>query len=99
MRKQLNLFKNRFPLIGDIRGIGLLWGIELVKNQITKEKALQEADLIMYECLENGLSFKVSQGNVLQLSPPLIITRKELKKAISILEMAIQKVSLTFWKF
>ena len=46
----------------------------------------------MYACLEAGLSFKVSQGNVLQLSPPLTITREELTAAILIVEMAIEKV-------
>ena len=46
----------------------------------------------MYECLKNGLSFKVSKGNVLQLCPPLIITRDELKSALVILENALGKV-------
>jgi 4-aminobutyrate aminotransferase len=46
----------------------------------------------MYNCLENGLSFKASQGNVLQLCPPLIITRQQLQAAINIIENAIQKV-------
>ncbi|MDR3697443.1 aspartate aminotransferase family protein [Mucilaginibacter sp.] len=82
----------RFPIIGDIRGIGLLWGIELVKNKATKEKAVQEAERMMYLCLENGLSFKVSKGNVLQLCPPLIITREELETAIKILEKAFEKL-------
>jgi 4-aminobutyrate aminotransferase len=82
----------RFPIIGDVRGIGLLWGIELVKNKATKEKAVQEAERMMYLCLENGLSFKVSKGNVLQLCPPLIITREELETAIEILEMAFEKL-------
>jgi 4-aminobutyrate aminotransferase len=92
MEEQLKQLKQNHPVIGDIRGIGLLWGIELVKDRSTKEKAVREADLIMYECLKNGLSFKVSQGNVLQLSPPLIITRQELTKALEILEQAIALV-------
>ena len=45
----------------------------------------------MYDCLKNGLSFKVSQGNVLQLSPPLTITREQLTEALQILENAISK--------
>ena len=91
VREQLNELKEKYSIIGDIRGIGLLWGIELVKDKVTKEKAVQEAEWIMYECLKNGLSFKVSQGNVLQLCPPLIITREQLKTAITILENAFQK--------
>lgn len=95
MREALMDLKNKYRLIGDIRGIGLLWGVELVKNRTTKEKATAEAEAIMYDCLANGLSFKLSQGNVIQLSPPLIITREELKQALLILEQAISKTSTT----
>lgn len=91
VKEQLNILRDRHTLIGDIRGIGLLWGIELVKNQDTKEKAIDEAEMVLYECLKNGLSFKVSQGNVLQLSPPLTITRQQLKEAIAIVDAAIAK--------
>jgi 4-aminobutyrate aminotransferase len=90
MESELKKLRDRFPLIGDIRGLGLLWGIELVKDQITKEKATTEAEKIMYECMRNGLSFKVSNGNVLQLSPALTITREELQHAISILTDAFE---------
>lgn len=93
MQEQLMILKDKYPLIGDIRGIGLLWGIELVKNRDTKEKAIQEAEAVMYECLKRGMSFKVSAGNVLQLSPPIIITREQLKEALAIVEAAIASVS------
>lgn len=96
VREELTKLAELYSIIGDVRGIGLLWGIELVKNKATKEKAVQEAEWIMYECLKNGLSFKVSQGNVLQLCPPLIITREELKTAIKTLEIAFQKLSVYF---
>lgn len=91
VRDQLQILKEKYDLIGDIRGIGLLWGIELVKDKVSKEKAIEEADKIMYKCLEKGLSFKVSQGNVLQWCPPLIISNEQLKEAISILEEAIKE--------
>jgi 4-aminobutyrate aminotransferase len=92
MREQLQRLQQRFPLIGDVRGIGLLWGIELVTDRTTRQKAIHEAERVMYACLQQGLSFKVSQGNVLQLSPPLIITREELSKALRILEGALETV-------
>lgn len=90
---ELQKLKERFPIIGDVRGIGLLWGIELVKNWETREKAMEVAEKIMYECMRNGLSFKVSQGNVIQLSPSLTIERSDLQTALSILENAIRKFS------
>jgi len=91
---ELLKLKELFPIIGDVRGLGLLWGIELVKDRETKEKATKEAEKIMYECMQNGLSFKVSQGNVLQLSPALTIGREDLQKAISILSQAFRTQSV-----
>jgi 4-aminobutyrate aminotransferase len=93
LRDRLHALRERFALIGDVRGIGLLWGVELVKDRTTREKAVREAEIVMYECLKNGMSFKVSQGNVLQLSPPLIITRDELVESLRILEEALETAS------
>jgi 4-aminobutyrate aminotransferase len=92
MESELRSFQEKFPLIGAVRGIGLLWGIELVKDRVTKEKACSEAEKIMYACLKLGLSFKVSAGNVLQLSPALTISRDELKDALQILEECLTMV-------
>lgn len=91
---RLNEMKNKFSFIGDVRGIGCLWGIELVKDRNTKEKACIEAEQVMYECLEHGLSFKLSQGNVIQLCPPLIITTEELNTALTILHNAFETINI-----
>jgi 4-aminobutyrate aminotransferase len=92
LQTELLKLKENFSLIGDVRGIGLLWGIELVKDRKTKEKAIAEAEKVMYACLKRGLSFKVSAGNVLQLSPALTINREELKDALQILEESLTLV-------
>jgi 4-aminobutyrate aminotransferase len=76
-------------IIGDVRGIGLLMGVELVKDRATKEPANEEAEKILYKSLSKGLSFKISGGNVLTLMPPLTITQKEMQKAISIIDECI----------
>lgn len=96
VRSELERMKQAYPVIGDVRGIGLLWGVELVTNHITKERAFDEAEAVLYQCLNDGLSFKVSQGNVAQLSPPLIISREELTTALNIFENAIAKVCKDF---
>ena len=93
MCSAMTVLKDKYEIIGDIRGRGLLWGIELVTSRNTKEKAIHEAEKVMYECLRNGLSFKVSAGNVLQLAPALTISKEELKQAINILDRAIANVS------
>jgi len=94
VEKRLAGFKDKFEGVGDTRLIGALFGIELVKDRKTKEKDLDNAERVLYDCLENGLSFKVSQGNVLTLAPPLIISEEELKKAMDIVEAALEKYIL-----
>ena len=92
MCSDMSVLRDKYEIIGDIRGRGLLWGIELVTSRNTKEKAINEAEKVMYECLRNGLSFKVSAGNVLQLAPTLTISKEELKQAVNILDRAIANV-------
>ena len=87
--EKLNILKDKYEIIGDVRAIGLLFAIELVRDRKTKEKADSEADKILYSCLDLGLSFKVSSG-ILTLSPPLIIEKHELEKALEILEESIK---------
>lgn len=96
MREKLLEMKAKYPVIGDVRGIGMLWGVELVTDHETKQRAFDEAEAVLYQCLNNGVSFKVSQGNVIQLSPPLVITREQLTQAMAIFEEAIAKVSKDF---
>ncbi|HDY8063995.1 4-aminobutyrate aminotransferase [Vibrio vulnificus] len=96
MHEKLMEMKAKYPVIGDVRGIGMLWGIELVTDHESKARAYDEAEAVLYQCLNNGVSFKVSQGNVIQLSPPLIITREQLTEALAIFEQAIAKVCKDF---
>ncbi|GLK71421.1 aspartate aminotransferase family protein [Ancylobacter dichloromethanicus] len=79
----------RSPYIGDVRGRGLLMGIEMVLDKAERQPNRRLAEAVYYRCLEAGLSFKVSQGNVLTLSPPLVIAREDLDRALDIVEAAI----------
>ncbi|MFO1499694.1 MAG: hypothetical protein U1G07_15095 [Verrucomicrobiota bacterium] len=56
------------PLIGDVRALGLLLGIELVRDSATKEPARDEAEQVMYH-LARGLNFKITMGNILTPTP------------------------------
>lgn len=80
------------PIVGNVRGQGLLFGMELVRNRKTGMPAVMEADHVMYECLKRGLNFKVSKGNFLTLTPPLTVTRSELDRAMDILDAALTEV-------
>ncbi len=82
----------RHRLIGDVRGLGLLMGLELVRDRATKERATDEAERIMYRALDKGLSFKLTMGSILTLMPPLIIEQAELDRAIDILDECLTEV-------
>ena len=80
--------KFRHPLVADVRGVGLLLAVEL-RDPHTGAPANEAAERTMYECLARGLSFKVGQGNVLTLGPPLVISREQLEEAVAILDAAL----------
>ncbi|NOX73020.1 MAG: aspartate aminotransferase family protein [Alphaproteobacteria bacterium] len=86
---QLKTFTKTCAIIGDVRGRGLLFGIEIVTDRDSKAAGNALAEQIYYRCLDAGLSFKISQGCVLTLSPPLTITKPELDAALSIVQTAI----------
>jgi 4-aminobutyrate aminotransferase len=79
----------RLPAIGDVRGRGLILGIELVKDRSTKEPDDGLAQEVLYRALDQGLSFKTTMGNVLTLTPPLVVTEAEMMQALDILERVI----------
>ncbi len=70
--------------VGDIRGRGLLFGVEMVESRTSRTPAPELAERIYYASLAAGLSFKISAGSVLSLSPPLTISREELAQALDI---------------
>jgi 4-aminobutyrate aminotransferase len=82
----------RHGLIGAVRGLGLLMGIELVKDRQTKEPARDDAERLMYGALSKGLSFKVTMGNIVTLTPPLTITEPEMDKALNILDECLEEI-------
>jgi len=91
---RLREMQKRLPIVGDVRGIGLLLAIELVEPA-TGAPAREAAERVLYDCLANGLSFKVGQGNVLVLAPPLVIADDDLDRALDIVETAIVRAAAT----
>ena len=88
--ERLDELKARIPAIGDVRGRGLLIGIELVRDRAGMEPDPDLAEAAMYAALDRGLSFKTTMGNVLTLTPPLTITEDEMLRALDILAAAIE---------
>ena len=82
---RLRAMHSRQPRIADVRGIGLLLGVEM------REPAVAED--VLYRALAKGLSFKVGQGKVLNLSPPLVIGESDLDRALDIVEQSVAEAS------
>ena len=93
--KLKNEIKEKYPIIGDIRGKGLMIGIELVKDQKKKIPAADETRKIRDLCRERGLLIGSGgvKGCVLRIQPPLVITKEQIDNALNILESAIKEVS------
>jgi acetylornithine aminotransferase len=74
--------QNRFPVIKEIRGLGLIWGLELT----------QEGLPVVNACRERGLLINCTQGNILRLLPPLIVSKDQIDRGLMILASALEAV-------
>jgi 4-aminobutyrate aminotransferase len=85
----------RYPLIGEVRGLGLMIGVELVRDRATKEPATKEAAAVRRMAREAGVLIGVGGqgGNVVRIQPPLVITDDALDRALDVVEEAIGVVS------
>ncbi len=89
---QLRDLQQRHPIIGDVRGRGLLLGVELVADRKTKTPALEVGMAVGQRCLELGACLNIgrrSMSGVFRIAPPLIVTRDEIDLAIAIFDQAL----------
>jgi 4-aminobutyrate aminotransferase len=91
--EQMRQMVGEFPIIGDVRGLGLLMGMELVKDRTTLERAKDEAEALMYYSLSHGLNFKLTMGNIVTLTPPINLTRDEMDTALKVLRNGLNAVT------
>jgi 4-aminobutyrate aminotransferase len=89
--ERLHDLRHEFPLIGDVRGKGLMIGVELIRSD--GARAIDEAEEVMYHALTLGLSFKVTMGNILTLTPTLTITHREMDEALAMLRECLAAVN------
>ncbi|MGF1494676.1 MAG: aspartate aminotransferase family protein [Microcoleaceae cyanobacterium] len=90
--ERLQEMMQRHQLIGDVRGRGCLMGAELVLDRDSRKPAPEAADAVLYQALSRGLNFKTTMGNVLTLTPPLVVTADQMHQAMDILEESITAV-------
>lgn len=86
---RLHDMKRRHHLVGDVRGRGLLLGLDLVLDREAKTPAGAAAERVLYRALARGLSFKTTMGHVLTLTPPLVTTLAEMDQALDILDACL----------
>lgn len=95
-KQRLHDLAREHELIGEVRGRGLLLGVELVKDRHTKEAAGAWGARITEECLERGLSMNIVRAggaaNVFRIAPPLTVTEEEIDRGVAILDEAIRAV-------
>lgn len=93
LRNSLEALQEKYEAIGDIRGMGMLLGIELVKDRETKTPALELGALTTRKCYEKGLSMNIKRraerGSVWRIAPPLTIKHEEIDRGVAILDEAL----------
>ncbi|MFN0050748.1 MAG: acetyl ornithine aminotransferase family protein [Planctomycetales bacterium] len=89
----------RHPMIGDVRGMGLMIGVDLVKDRHSKETTPAERDAILQHCFRRGLVLLGCGESAIRLSPALVVTREEAETAVQILDAALNDVESTVTPF
>jgi 4-aminobutyrate aminotransferase-like enzyme len=94
LRKKLEELQQKYPLIGDVRGMGMMQALELVKDRQTKEPASQETTQVMERARDNGLLIGKGGmfGNVIRMSPPMNISKADVDEGIRLLDKAFSDV-------
>ena len=87
-------FKDKYPIVGDVRGIGAMVGMELVTDRKSKQPAVTQAKLLANSCFKKGLLVLASgtYGNVIRILCPLVITDEQLERGLRIIEESLEEL-------
>ena len=92
LMERLKQLAERHPLIGDIRGLGLMVGAELVRDRTTKEPAIAEREALIQACFRRGLLLLGCGPNTVRFCPPLVIDEQDVDTALRILDAALAEI-------
>ncbi|MEK6852424.1 MAG: aminotransferase class III-fold pyridoxal phosphate-dependent enzyme, partial [Nanoarchaeota archaeon] len=93
MIKKLEEIKDYNEIVGDVRGIGLMLGIEIVKSKKTKERGIEERKEVLCKASEKGLILLSAGMSSIRMSPPLIITKQQAEQGLDIFEDSVKVVN------
>ena len=88
----LRTLMDKHPFVGDVRGRGLMIGVELVRDRATRERAPEERDAVVQAAFKRGLLLLGAGKNAIRFSPPLVLTRGEAEIAVRIFDEALTEV-------
>jgi 4-aminobutyrate aminotransferase len=97
-KKRLTEMMGKYDIIGDVRGMGLFLGVEIVKDKKSKARGEDEAKKIMDYCFRHGLLVIIAGRNTLRFIPPLVISEDEMDEGLDILEEGIAEVNASATK-
>ncbi len=93
MMSRMSAWPKNLKLVGDVRGRGLMIGVDIVKDKATKEYAAAERDLIVEKSFESGVLFLGCGPSTIRLCPPLVVSKEEADVALDVLENCIRQVA------
>ncbi len=93
LKSKLNEMSREFPIIGDVRGLGLMVGVELVKDRETKQPAVKERDLVIEKAFQKGLLLLGCGESSIRFCPPLTVTQHHVDVAVEIVEDCLRKLA------
>lgn len=89
---QMKSMMDRHRLIGDVRGVGLMIGVEFVRDRVTKEKASEETEAIVQRAFQKGLLLLGCGENIIRLAPPLVVDKEDADTALGILDEVLTDI-------
>lgn len=92
MKSRLKAIEEKCPYLGDVRGRGLVMGLDIVRDKKTKERDPETTRKIINACCERGLIVGAVSGNVIRVAPPLVISREEADESLDIMEKVLMSL-------
>ena len=93
MMKRLEEMKEMYGIIGDVRGVGLMIGVEIVKDKKSKEYGIEERTDILCKASEKGLLMLPAGTSSIRICPPLILTKNQADFGLDIFEDSVKEIS------
>jgi 4-aminobutyrate aminotransferase len=96
LKDQLTGLMDKHPIIGDVRGLGLMLGVELVRDRTTKERAVDERNAVVQEMFKRGVLILGAGKNAVRFAPPLVLTRDQADTTVRLFDESLTAVSKQF---